>query len=243
MLQLESVDVRYGEMQVLWDIDVGVSDGEVVAILGANGAGKSTVMNAISGVVSPSGGRVLFQGEDITALSPRERVERGIVHVLERRRIFPFMSVWENLRLGAYLPRTRAHFDSTLERVYELFPILKDRTRQHAVSLSGGEQQMLAMARGLMCQPRVLMLDEPLLGLAPSLVPLIMDVIRKLNDDGLTIIFIEQHVRHSLTLADHAYVLSAGRVALAGPSDELLASDEVRRVYMGLESTASSDGS
>lgn len=238
MIQLESVDVHYGEMQVLWDVDVDVAEGDVVAILGANGAGKSTVMAAISGVVSPSAGRVLFEGEDVTSLSPRERVERGIVHVLERRRVFPFMSVWENLRLGAYLPRTREHFDASLARVYELFPILKDRSRQHAVSLSGGEQQMLAMARGLMCDPRVLMLDEPLLGLAPSLVPVIMDVIRKLNDDGLTIIFIEQHVRHSLSLADHAYVLSAGRIALSGPSDELLASDEVRRVYMGLESAA-----
>jgi branched-chain amino acid transport system ATP-binding protein len=235
MIELRGIDVAYGPLQVLWDVNLTVEAGEVLAILGANGAGKSTVMATMSGVVRPIGGSVLFEGEDVTALSPKERVQRGIVHVLERQRVFPFMSVYENLKMGAYLRGPRKDTKEGLERVYDLFPFLKERTKQRAGLMSGGEQQMLVIARGLMAQPRLMMLDEPFLGLSPYMVSEILTVIRTLNEDGITVAFIEQHVKKALDASHRAYVLEAGRVVLTGSSDELLSSGQVTKVYMGVE--------
>ena len=243
MIELERIDVSYGQLQVLWGVSLRVEENEVVAILGANGAGKSTVMAALSGVVRPTAGRVLFEGEDITALPPRDRVARGIVHVLERQRVFPFMSVNENLRLGAYLPAQRRRINEGLERVYDLFPWLEARGKQRAGLLSGGEQQMVVIARGLMSGPRLMMLDEPFLGLSPSMVAQILDVIRKLNEQGITVVFIEQHVKKALTASSRAYVLEAGRVAISGDSAELYSSGEVTRIYMGVEARQRSGAS
>jgi branched-chain amino acid transport system ATP-binding protein len=235
VIELRNVDIAYGEVQVLWDVSLSVDKGEVVAILGANGAGKSTVMATMSGVVKPIGGSVIFEGEDITKLDARARVERGIVHVLERQRVFPFMSVLENLKLGSYLKAARKQQASSLERVYGLFPFLEKRSKQRAGLMSGGEQQMLVIARGLMSQPRLMMLDEPFLGLSPQMVTEILDVIRRVNDQGITVVFIEQHVKKALNASARAYVLEAGRVALSGPSEELLESGQVTKVYMGVE--------
>jgi len=235
MIELRNIDVAYGTLQVLWDVSLKVEKGEVVSILGANGAGKSTVMATMSGVVRPLKGSILFEGEDITALGPRARVSRGIVHVLERQRVFPFMSVLENLKMGSYLPTARRKQSESLERVYELFPFLKERTRQRAGLMSGGEQQMLVIARGLMSQPRLMMLDEPFLGLSPHMVSEILTVIRSLNEQGITVVFIEQHVKKALAASGRAYVLEAGRVALTGASNELLESGRVTKVYMGVE--------
>jgi len=235
MLSLRKIDVFYDDLQVLWGVDVDIAAGEIVALLGANGAGKSTVMGTISGVVAVAGGQVLLEGEDITRRTPKERVERGISHVLERHRLFPFMTVRENLLLGAYVPRARAKTRESLDWVLTLFPFLRDRMQQHAGSFSGGEQQMLAIARGLMSGPRVIMLDEPFLGLSPAMVRKIIEVVADLRKSGMTVVFIEQHVRHSLNMADRAYVLEAGRVALTGTSAALLANDDIQQIYMGLE--------
>jgi branched-chain amino acid transport system ATP-binding protein len=192
-------------------------------------------MGAISGVVPVSGGTVRFDGHDITALSPRARIELGIAHVLERHRLFAFMTARENLLLGAYIPRARAQTQESLDWVLTLFPFLRTRLSQHAGAFSGGEQQMLAIARGLMSRPRLIMLDEPFLGLSPAMVRGIIEVVAGLRASGMTVVFIEQHIRHSLTMADRAYVLEAGRVALSGASDALLASDEIQQIYMGME--------
>lgn len=238
MLSLRNVSVFYDDLQVLWGVDVDVTAGEIVALLGANGAGKSTVMGTISGVVKVASGQVLLDGVDITRLAPKVRVELGIAHVLERHRLFPFMTVRENLLLGAYVPRARVKTQQSLDWVLSMFPFLKDRMQQYAGSFSGGEQQMLAIARGLMSGPRMIMLDEPFLGLSPAMVRKIIDVVAELRKGGMTIVFIEQHVRHSLNMADRAYVLEAGRVALKGTSAELLANDDIQQIYMGLEAKA-----
>jgi len=240
MIALHGIDVYYDELQVLQNIDIDIPAGKIVAILGANGAGKSTVMSTMSGLVRPRRGQVLLDGKPITGLSPRERVDLGLAHVPERQRVFPQLTVRENLVLGAYVARARKELNESLQRVYRLFPFLETRQKQRAGPLSGGEQQMLAIARGLMSMPRVLMMDEPFLGLSPAMVQQIIDVTRRLNDEGMTIVFIEQHVRQSLTLAHEGYVLESGRVALHGLSDELLSDDRVRYVYMGLEMPAKS---
>ena len=236
MLELENIDVAYGALQVLWDVSVRVDEGEIVAILGANGAGKSTLMAAMSGVVSPRRGRVRFEGEDITSRSVGERLERGIAHVLERQRVFPLLTVSENLRVGAYLPTARRALRERLDYVYSMFPFLKERANQKAISLSGGEQQMLVIARGLMTRPRLVLLDEPFLGLAPHMVGQITDTIQRLRDSGVTVTFIEQDVGKSLSIADRAYVLEAGRLAITGTADELRRTDAVTKVYMGRHS-------
>jgi branched-chain amino acid transport system ATP-binding protein len=234
MLEIENIDVSYGFLQVLWDLSVRVDEGEIVAILGANGAGKSTLMAAMSGVVRPTRGRVTLEGRDITRLSVRERLELGIAHVLERQRVFPLLTVSENLRVGAYLPASRKQLAERLRFVYALFPFLEERAGQKAVSMSGGEQQMLVIARGLMTRPRLVLLDEPFLGLSPHMVGEIMGTIRRLRENGVTVVFIEQDVGKSLAIGDRAYVLEAGRLALTGPAEELRRTDAVTKVYMGL---------
>lgn len=232
MLQVEGLQVAYGDYQVLWGLDLRVEQGEIVAILGPNGAGKSTVMNAISGLIKARSGRIVFKGERIENLPAHDRPRKGLVHVLERRHIFGELTVLENLTIGAILV-PRGERRNRLDEVYALFPVLADRGKQLAGTLSGGEQQMVAIARGLMTRPVLLMLDEPMLGLSPRYQTLIRETIRKINSQGTTVLMIEQHVQDALSIAQRAYILTSGRLAVTGSSGELLASEKVREIFMG----------
>ena len=234
MLRLEGIDAFYGDLQALAQISLEVRDGEIVALVGANAAGKSTTLRVISGLVSPRRGRVLLNDADLAGVPAHRRVDRGIVQVPEGRRLFPFMTVAENLLLGAHGERARGERDQTLARVYELFPVLGERRTQLAGSLSGGEQQMCAIGRALMARPRILMLDEPTLGLAPVLVARIFDTVRTINGQGVTVLLVEQNVRQALTLAHRACVLESGRLVLEGPARELLGDERLKRAYLGL---------
>jgi len=234
MLAVENLDVSYGDFQVLWQAALRVDEGEIVAVLGPNGAGKSTLMHTISGLLTPRAGRITFLGKRIDGLPAHRTVGEGIAHVLERRRLFPFLSVLDNVVLGAHNPRARSHRDETLARVEALFPVIRQRQKQLAHTLSGGEQQMVAIARGLMARPRLLMLDEPFLGLAPLIVQEIGKLVRRIrDDDGISVVFIEQNVELALRLADRGYILESGRTILSGPSAELLQSSEVKRIFLG----------
>ena len=234
MLKLEGIDAYYGDLQALYGVSLEVEQGRVFALVGANAAGKSTTLRVISGLVSPRQGRVVFDGQDLTHVPAHQRVDLGIVQVPEGRRLFPFMSVAENLLLGAHSPRGRAARDETLRSVYTLFPVLEERKGQLAGSLSGGEQQMCAIGRALMSRPRVLMLDEPTLGLAPVLVARIFETVRTINGSGMTILLVEQNVRQALTLAHSAAVLESGHLVLSGQGRELLGDDRLKRAYLGL---------
>jgi len=234
LLRLEGVDAFYGDLQALFGVSFEVRDKEIVALVGANAAGKTTSIRVVSGLVSPRAGRVLFNGDDLTAVPAHRRVDLGIVQVPEGRRLFPFMTVRENLALGAHPERARAERVRTLEYVLSLFPVLGERANQLAGSLSGGEQQMCAIGRALMARPRLLMLDEPTLGLAPVLVGRIFETVRTINNDGVTVLLVEQNVRQALTLAHRACVLESGRLVLAGPSRELLGDERLKRAYLGL---------
>ena len=234
MLRLEGVDAFYGDLQALAEVSFEVNDGEIVALVGANAAGKSTTLRVISGLVNPRRGRVLLNGDDLTGLPAHERVDRGIVQVPEGRRLFPFMTVAENLLLGAHAARARADRERTLAHVYGLFPVLGERRTQLAGSLSGGEQQMCAIGRALMARPKILMLDEPTLGLAPVLVARIFETVRTINGQGVTVLLVEQNVRQALTLAHRACVLESGRLVLEGQARELLSDDRLKRAYLGL---------
>jgi len=234
LLKLEAIDAFYGDLQALFEVSLEVRDKEIVALVGANAAGKSTTLRVISGLLAPRHGRALLDGADLTAIPPHERVDRGVVQVPEGRHLFPFMSVLENLLLGAHAAHARPARDETLRYVYSLFPVLKERTTQLAGSLSGGEQQMCAIGRALMAKPRLLMLDEPTLGLAPLLVRQIFDTVRTINADGVTVLLVEQNVRQALTLAHRACVLESGRVVLDGPARELLGDERLKRAYLGL---------
>ena len=234
MLTVEALDVAYGDFQVLWQAELRVDEGEIVAVLGPNGAGKSTLMNTISGLLTPRAGRITFLDKRIDGVPAHRTVGEGIAHVLERRRLFPFLTVLDNVVLGAHNPRARAHRDQTLARVEALFPVIKARRAQLAGTLSGGEQQMVAIARGLMARPKLLMIDEPFLGLAPLVVQELAGLVRRIRDEqGISVVFIEQNVELALRLADRGYVLESGRTILSGPSAELLQSDEVRRIFLG----------
>jgi len=234
MLAVENLDVAYGDFQVLWQASMHVGEGEIVAVLGPNGAGKSTLMNTISGLNAPRAGTIAFQGRRIDGLPAHRTVGEGIAHVLERRRLFPFLAVLDNLLLGAHNPRARPYRDETLALVERLFPVVKSRSAQLAHTMSGGEQQMVAIARGLMARPRLLMIDEPFLGLAPMIVQEIGALIRRIRDEqGISILFIEQNVELALRLADRGYILESGRTILTGPSAELLQSAEVKRIFLG----------
>jgi branched-chain amino acid transport system ATP-binding protein len=234
LLTLEGIDAYYGDLQALYGVSLEVEQGRVFALVGANAAGKSTTLRVISGLVAPRGGRVVFDGQDLTHVPAHQRVDLGIVQVPEGRRLFPFMSVAENLLLGAHSPRARGARDETLRYVYTLFPVLQERRDQLAGSLSGGEQQMCAIGRALMSRPRVLMLDEPTLGLAPVLVARIFETVRTINGDGMTILLVEQNVRQALTLAHRAAVLESGHLVLTGQGPELLGDDRLKRAYLGL---------
>ena len=234
MLRLEGIDAFYGDLQALADVSFEVRDKEIVALVGANAAGKSTTLRVISGLVAPRRGRVLLNDEDLTALPAHQRVDRGIVQVPEGRHLFPFMTVAENLLLGAHVDRARGERDRTLAHVYGLFPVLGERRTQLAGSLSGGEQQMCAIGRALMALPRILMLDEPTLGLAPVLVARIFETVRTINGQGVTVLLVEQNVRQALTLAHRACVLESGRLVLEGQARDLLGDERLKRAYLGL---------
>ncbi len=234
MLRLEGIDAFYGDLQALAEVSLEVRDSEIVALVGANAAGKSTTLRVISGLVSPRRGRVLLDDADLTAVPAHQRVDRGIVQVPEGRRLFPFMTVAENLVLGAHAGRARGERDRTLAHVYDLFPVLGERRTQLAGSLSGGEQQMCAIGRALMARPQILMLDEPTLGLAPVLVARIFETVRTINRQGVTVLLVEQNVRQALTLAHRACVLESGRLVLEGQARELLGDDRLKRAYLGL---------
>ncbi|OGW91965.1 MAG: ABC transporter ATP-binding protein [Omnitrophica bacterium RIFCSPHIGHO2_02_FULL_63_14] len=233
MLELKHVYTHYGQVECLKGVSFRVDKGEIVALLGANGAGKSTVLKTISGLVRPSAGEVLFEGHSIAALAPDEIVRKGICHVPEGRKVFQRMTVRENLELGAYTRRDRDGVEKDIEEVFSLFPVLKKRASQKAGTLSGGEQQMLAIGRALASRPSVLLLDEPSLGLAPMLVTAIFRLIDEIHERGKTILLVEQNARMALKVASRAYVLETGQVALEGPVDEVRASDRVRDAYLG----------
>ena len=231
LLELQDLRVRYGAVEALKGITLEVAEGEIVTLLGANGAGKSTTLRSISGLLRPAGGRILFDGNPLNALPPHEVVGIGIGHVPEGRRIFPRMSVLENLEMGAY--RQKSPGQDVLDRVFDLFPVLAERRGQDGGTLSGGEQQMLAIGRALMSRPRLLLLDEPSMGLAPKLVAKIFEIVAAINADGTTVLLVEQNAAQALRLASRGYVLETGEIVMSDDADTLLSDDRVRKAYLG----------
>jgi len=233
VLEVSNIETFYGKVQALWGVSLRIDQGEIVALVGANGAGKTTLLNTISGLLRPASGHVAFLGERLDGRTPHSIVELGLSHIPEGGRLFPEMTVRENLEMGAYPYHAWKRKDETFEKVYQVFPRLRERRGQLASTLSGGEKQMLAMGRGLMSRPKLCMFDEPSYGLAPRLVLEVFQVIKSLREQGITILLIEQNVRHSLEIADRAYVLENGRVVLEGACGQLLQSDYVRKAYLG----------
>ena len=233
MLEIKDLNVHFGVIHALKGISLTVNDGEIVTLIGANGAGKTTTLRTISGLKKPTSGSILLDGKDITHTSPRDRVKMGMSQVPEGRRVFPDMTVLENLELGAYLRRDRAGIAEDLKMVYERFPRLADRKRQAAGTLSGGEQQMLAMSRALMSRPKILFLDEPSMGLAPLLVQEIFDIIQDINKSGTTVLLVEQNASMALQIANRAYVMETGSIVLSGTGEELSHSDDIKKAYLG----------
>ena len=234
MLRLEGVHAGYGATTILHDVSLDVASGEVVTIIGANGAGKTTTLRTIAGLLTPTAGRITFEGQDVTRLSGHEMVERGVTLIPEGRQLFPEMSVRENLLMGAYRRAARARQAETLEEVLELFPRVRERLDQNAGSLSGGEQQMVAIARGMMARPKLLMFDEPSLGLAPIIVSQVFAVVDRIVRSGVTVLIVEQNVFHTLQVADRGYVLENGEIVLRDEAKALLDNDHVRRAYLGI---------
>jgi branched-chain amino acid transport system ATP-binding protein len=233
MLSIETLSVNYGAIRALKNISCTVNPGEIVALIGANGAGKTTILNTVTGIVPSLGGTITFENENITSLAPHLIVKRGICQVPEGRRVFARMSVLENLEMGAYTRSDKHEVTEGIERAFTLFPRLKERMKQPAKTLSGGEQQMLAMARALMSKPRLLLLDEPSMGLAPMLVEKIFEIIQDINSSGVTIMLVEQNAHMALSIANRAYVLETGEVVLSGDAGELAANPEIRKAYLG----------
>jgi branched-chain amino acid transport system ATP-binding protein len=233
LLEVDGLEVAYGDYQVVWGVSLGVAAGESVALLGPNGSGKSTVVNAITGLVAAKAGDIRFEGASLVGRPIHQRAPLGLAHVLERRRVFPHLTVMQNLTLGAWHPKAKAARGASIERVFGLFPRLAERRSQLARTLSGGEQQMLALGRGLMSLPRLLMVDEPFLGLAPQAMELMKATFDKLKSEGMAILLIEQNVRLALSISNRGYVLESGRLAVAGPSAELMESPDVRRIFLG----------
>ena len=232
-LEIRDLCVSYGGIRALKGISLSVDEGQIVTLIGANGAGKSTTLRAISGLQKAQSGSILYGGEELTNLPAKEIVRRGIIHVPEGRRVFPDMTVAENLKIGAFLRTDKAAIAQDMDYVYSLFPRLKERNWQLAGTLSGGEQQMLAVGRALMSRPKVLMMDEPSLGLAPLIVKDIFSIIRRVNQDGITVLLIEQNANAALRIADYGYVLETGTIALSGTGEELLRNESVREAYLG----------
>ncbi|MGB7221876.1 MAG: ABC transporter ATP-binding protein [Bradyrhizobium sp.] len=234
LLQVNDLAVGYGDVQVVWKVDLSVAQGSVVALIGSNGAGKTTILRALSGLLQPIRGRIVLAGETMKASEPLDFVRRGIVHVPEGRRLFAGLSVLDNLMLGAYQRKDRGAIASDIERVFALFPRLRERRRQDAVTLSGGEQQMCAIGRGLMAAPRLLLIDELSLGLAPKVVDELIEALRKVNAEGTSLLVVEQDVATALEFADHAYVIDQGRTVAGGPSAEISRDPAVRTAYLGI---------
>ena len=234
MLKVKQLSVKYGAFYALRDVSLSIEDGKITTIAGANGAGKTTLINTISGVIKPVGGRLTFDETDLTRLKGHEIATLGVVQVPEGRKLFPDMTVYENLMMGGFSARARPMRAEAMEHVFELFPVLRQRSKQSARTLSGGEQQMLAIGRAIMARPRLLMFDEPSLGLAPLLVREIFSSIERLKAQGLTILLVEQNIRRSLQIADYAYVLETGQVALEGTGREVMENEHTKKAYLGL---------
>lgn len=231
MLKIENLDVSYGDTQVIWNVDLNVAEGEIVTLLGPNGAGKTTLMKTISGLVPPTSGSITFMGEDLLKINPWDRPKKGVVLIPEGRKLFGKMTIEENLNIAAWKEEGKKE---TLEWIYDTLPKLAERKKQLAGTLSGGEQQMCAIARGIMAQPKLLMLDEPSLGLAPIIVEQVFDLIQKLQSRGITVFFVEQFVEQSLSIASRGYLLEGGRIVLHEDSESMLNNDYVRQVYLGI---------
>lgn len=234
MLKADSIDVCYGDVQALWNVSFEVKRGEVVALLGPNGAGKTTALNTISGLLKPKAGRVYFEGVDISRMPDHSMANIGIAHVPEGRRLFPDMTVLENLEMGSFIPAAKAKRKDSLEWVFTLFPRLKQRISQKAGTLSGGEAQMLAIARGIMTAPRLMLMDEPSLGLAPLFVSMLFKIIDEINSEGITILLVEQNVMHALQHSTRAYIIEMGRIILDGNSEEMIDNDHIKEAYLGV---------
>ncbi len=234
ILEARNVETGYGDVQILWGVSVKVEKGELIALIGSNGSGKTTFLRSIMGIIPVWKGEVVFNGVDVTRMPTHSRVEMGMVMVPEGRMIFPNMTVYENLEMGAYTKRAEEKFDEQLEFVFSLFPRLKERLNQKAGTMSGGEQQMLAIARALMSSPEILILDEPSLGLSPKLTLEIFEAIKKLKEEGMTILLVEQNVHLSLAIADYAYIMAEGKIKMEGKAEELEKSEEIRKVYLGI---------
>ncbi len=234
MLELRGIDAGYGSFQALFDVTLDVRAGEAVGVIGPNGAGKTTLMRVISGLIRPFKGSITMEGTDVLATPPHRILELGIAHVPENRRLFPRMTVEDNLRMGAFIPAARARFHQRLEFVYELFPRMKERRHQLAGTMSGGEQQMCAIGRALMSEPRLLLLDEPSAGLAPVIVQQVFGLVERIRASGLTVLIVEQNVRQVLKVVDRAYLLEAGTIRASGTSAELLESTSIREAYLGV---------
>lgn len=241
MLLLEKIDVKYGMRQALFGLDLEVKKGEFVTLLGANGAGKTTTLRTISGLIKPSNGRIVFEGTQISGVPPSVIVSMGVSHSPEGRKVWPYMSVEDNLLLGGYVHRRGGQLKPALERIYDLYPRLYERRVQHAGTLSGGEQQMVAIGRALMSSPKMLILDEPSLGLAPIMIDRTMDLICDIHKSGITILLVEQNAALALQISDRAYVIETGKLVLQGQSAELLKSDYVQQAYLGMGATESHD--
>lgn len=234
MLQIKNIDVFYGDLQVIWDVSFSVNQGEIVALIGANGAGKSTILRTISGLVHPTAGDIVFDGHVINKLPAHSLIEHGLVHIPEARRLFPEMTVEENLDIGSLRGDAKKNRKSGKDKIFELFPRLAERRRQQAGTLSGGEQQMLAIGRGLMSRPKLMMLDEPSLGLAPILVKEVFRVINQVRSEGMTVLIVEQNVKQTLSVADRAYVLENGKLVMQGNAKELADDEHVKAAYLGV---------
>lgn len=234
MLKINNIDIYYGDVQALWDVSLEVREGEVVALLGSNGAGKTTTLNTISGLLRPRKGNIEFLGQEFTKVPPHKAAGLGVAHVPEGRRLFPEMTVRDNLLMGSLMPEANARREESMERVFTLFPRLKERVWQAAGTLSGGEAQMLAIARGLMACPKLMMMDEPSLGLAPLLVDEVFRIIEQVNHDGVAILVVEQNVAHALKCCTRAYIMETGRIALQGTGEELLRDEHVKEAYLGI---------
>jgi branched-chain amino acid transport system ATP-binding protein len=234
LLLVQNVDVRYGDVQVIWDCSLSVGAGEVVALFGGNGVGKTTLLRAVSRLAHLAAGRIEFDGHEISRLEAHQLAELGLIHVPEGRHVFPQMTVRENLELGAYAPRPRRQLAERMDSVFDLFPVLKERQKSQAGVLSGGQQQMLAVGRGLMADPKILMLDEPSLGLAPAIVQTLFDAIRTIRLRGVTVLLVEQNVWDALELADRYYLMASGRIVSSGAPDALRADDKLRQAYLGI---------
>jgi branched-chain amino acid transport system ATP-binding protein len=235
MLEVKNLNVGYGEIQVIWDVSFKVEEGETVALVGANGAGKSTILKAVSGALKPTSGEILFKGESITSVPAHKVVGKGLAYVPEGRRVFPYMTVRENLELGAYTVNKDSEVKENMEWLFEMFPRLKERQNQLAGTFSGGEQQMLVISRALMSKPYFLMIDEPSLGLQPSIVDLVYETITTLQEQKITILLVEQNVLKSLGVSRRGYVLDNGRISMQGNSEELINNEDIKRVYFGID--------